>query len=80
METTFEKSYFEEIANKTIAKISEIDPRLSARYEDGFLIGSFRGKDRYKFSVASRQFIYNKGGEKISSVILKAIEEVSPVK
>ena len=66
---------FDTQAAQIIEKIQSIDGRVFARYDNGFLVGSFRGKDSYRYSLSSRQFVFNKGGRNVSDVIRKAVDE-----
>jgi len=59
-------------------KIKQIDPRVSAYVEGGFIKGCFRGKgsETYSYLVTARQFEFNNGGSNVRIAVEKAISEL----
>jgi hypothetical protein len=59
-------------------KVNQIDPRISAYAEGGYIKGCFRGKgkENYSFLVSAREFQYNNEGPNVEKAIKKAILEL----
>lgn len=59
-------------------KINQIDPRVSAYAEGGFIKGCFRGKgkENYSYSVTARQFEFNNEGPSVRIAVEKAVSEL----
>jgi hypothetical protein len=67
-----------ELVIKLAARISQIDPRISAYAEGGKIKGCFRGKgkENYQYCVSSRTFDYNNEGPNVRKAIQQAVTEL----
>lgn len=72
---------FQEDAQNLVSRVNEIEPRLNASFDDGFIIGSFRAKrgTGFKYSIHSKTFVYNGAGAYAFDAINKAIQEIKVI-